>query len=61
MDDTFKSIKFLEQKVIDLLHVYKLCRTLEERREIQQRILVCELELDRLREKSDKTKWIYHF
>lgn len=42
MDAFLLDIKAVEQRLVDYLNVYKRCRTLEERREVQQLILECE-------------------
>jgi hypothetical protein len=36
MDDKLLSIKAIEQKIVDYLHVYKKCKTVEEKQEVQQ-------------------------
>jgi hypothetical protein len=44
------SLKQVEQKIVDLLHMYKDCRTNEERLKLQQLILDCEHTLEKMKE-----------
>ncbi len=49
MDAFLLSIKAAEQQLVDYLNIYKRCRTVQERAEIQQLIFACEERIAELR------------
>jgi translation initiation factor 2 beta subunit (eIF-2beta)/eIF-5 len=49
MDAQLLSIKAIEQKIVDYLNVYKKCKTVEEKQEIQHIIQNLEIRLAKIR------------
>jgi len=54
MDAFLLDIKAAEQRLVDYLSIYKLCKTAEERRELQQLILDCEAWIAHIRASAAK-------
>lgn len=54
MDKYLLSIKATDQQLVHYLNIYKLCRTAEERYEVQQLILQCEAWITHLRAQGVK-------